>query len=107
MTSSQKKLAAHNARNLIGAHDRAAKKAARDGEEADATIGPVDGVDLLLSDGARATKKAARAGGVGGIGSKHGSPEQAPVQARAPPCRMLRFADVIECTGLSRSSGPV
>ena len=28
----------------------------------------------------------------------------APVQARAPPYRMLRFADVIECTGLSRTT---
>ena len=27
-----------------------------------------------------------------------------PVQARAPPCRMLRFVDVIACTGLSRTT---
>ena len=27
-----------------------------------------------------------------------------PIQPRAPPCRMLRFVDVIECTGLSRTT---
>ncbi len=104
MPSSQKKLAAHNARNLIGGHDTATKKAEREDREAGATIDPVDGVDLLDSDGARATKKAARVGGTGGVDSKHGSPELAPVQPRAPPCRMLRFVDVIECTGLSRTT---
>ena len=93
MTSSQKKLAAHNKRNLTGAHDTAAKKAAREGNEAGASGSSIDGVDLI--DGGRTT---------GGVHSKHGSPQQAPVQPRAPPMRMLRFADVIECTGLSRTT---
>ncbi len=87
MTSSQKKIAAHNKRNLIGAHNTAAKKAAREGNEAGASRSFIDG------DGA-----------TGGVHSKHGSPQQAPVQPRAPPFRMLRFADVIECTGLSRTT---
>ena len=93
MTSSGKKLAAHNARNLIGAHNTAAKKAAREGDEAGASINPLEDVNLIDGDGA-----------TGGVASKHGSPQQSPVQARAPPCRMLRFADVIECTGLSRTT---
>ena len=33
-----------------------------------------------------------------------GSEALAPIQPRAPPPRMLRFADVIECTGLSRTT---
>ncbi len=81
MTKSQKKLAAHNARNLIAADDTAAEKAARRMEEAGVPIEPIDGA-------------------TGGIGSKHHSPQQ----ARAPPSRMLRFVDVIECTGLSRTT---
>ena len=93
MTSSRKKLADHNVRNLRGAHITAAKKAAREGNEAGASSSPIDGVDHFDGDGA-----------TGGIHSKHGSPQQAPVQPRAPPFRMLRFADVIECTGLSRTT---
>ena len=93
MTSSEKKLAAHNARNLIAADDTAAEKAARKMEEAGVPIEPIDGaiaeIDAVDGDGA-----------TGGIGSKHHSPQQ----ARAPPSRMLRFVDVIECTGLSRTT---
>ena len=94
MTSSQKKLATHNVRNLIGAHDTAAQKAGREGNEAGSSSNSIDGVNLIDDDGAT----------TGGIDSKHGSPQQAPVQPRAPPFRMLRFADVIECTGLSRTT---
>ena len=92
MTSSQKKLAAHNARNLIGAQDRAAKKVTREEGEAGASL---DGIDLIDGDSA-----------TGGVDSKYGSPQQAPVQARAPPGDdpMLRFVDVIRLTGLSRTT---
>ena len=93
MTSSRKKLAAYSERNLIGARDTAAKKAAPEGDEAGASINPLDGVDLIDGDGA-----------TGGVGSKHGSPQHAPVQARAPPSRMLRFPEVIARTGLSRTT---
>ena len=99
MTASGKKLAAHSANNLIGAQATAAKKAAekaaREGHEAGASIDTLAGVDLLDGDGA-----------TGGIASKHGSPQHSPVQARAPPADdpMLRFADVIRLTGLSRTT---
>ncbi len=92
MTASQKKPAAHSASNLNGANETAAKKAIRKAEEAGAPIGsvggddPIDGIDLVDGDGATC--------------SVHHSPQQ----ARAPPSRMLRFADVIECTGLSRTT---
>ena len=94
MTASQKKVAAHSASNLNGANETAAKKAARKAEEAGAPIGtigdddPIGGVDLVDGDGA-----------TGGV---HGSPQQ----ARAPPADdpMLRFADVIRLTGLSRTT---
>ncbi len=93
VTSSRKKLATHNKRNLIGAHNTADKKAARKWKETGASSNSIDGVDLIDGDGA-----------TGGIHSKHRSPQQAPVQPRAPPFRMLRFADVTECTGLSRTT---
>ena len=43
-------------------------------------------------------------GATGGVDSKHRSPERGPIQPRAPPSRMLRFIDVIELTGLSRTT---
>ena len=93
MISSQKKLVAHSASSLNGAKETAAKKAARKREEARVPIDSVDEIGTVDGDGA-----------AGDVDSKHGSPQRAPVQARAPPYRMLRFADVIECTGLSRTT---
>ena len=40
----------------------------------------------------------------GAVGPSTKQEALGPVQARAPPSRMLRFVDVIECTGLSRTT---
>ena len=93
MTSSEKKLAAHSANNLNSAHETAANKAAVKMKVAGVPIDSIYEIGTIVGEAVP-----------GGVASKHGSPQQSPVQARAPPCRMLRFADVIECTGLSRST---
>ena len=48
--------------------------------------------------------RAAAVEATGGEDNLPNSEAQGLIQARAPPSRMLRFVDVIECTGLSRTT---